>query len=121
MSRRGVYFFVRASRRGGGGPPANSDHATLGAWAGYKLSDRGRIFLNGGYFTESRHNGTVAQKNSTATGFGAIGLDTPIGSHDQISSRLFGQAQGYDQAFSSVKSIAPPPYTKPLPLSHPSP
>src|SRR5258708_12439460 len=119
MSRRGVYFFVRASRRGGGGPPANSDHATLGAWAGYKLSDRGRIFLNGGYFTESRHNGTVAQKNSTATGFGALGLDTPIGSHDQISARLFGQAQDHDQTVSPATSIPPPLYPPILPAFQP--
>ena len=114
MSRTDGYILLPPSQRGLVDTPANSEHATLGAVAGYKLSDRGRIFLNGGYFTESRHNGTVAQKNSTATGFGALGLETPIGPHDQITARVFGQAQGYDQTFSSVRSIAAPRDTEVL-------
>jgi outer membrane receptor protein involved in Fe transport len=114
MSRTDGYILLPPSQRGSVDTPANSEHATVGASAGYKLSDRGRIFLNGGYFTESRHNGTVAQKNSTATGFAALGLDTPIGPHDQISARVFGQAQGYDQTFSSVRSTTAPRDTEVL-------
>jgi outer membrane receptor protein involved in Fe transport len=114
MSRTDGYILLPPSQRGSVDAPANSEHATIGASAGYKLSDRGRIFLNGGYFAESRHNGTVAQRNSTATGFGALGLDTPIGSHDQISARVFGQAQGYDQTFSSVRSTTVPRDTEVL-------
>jgi outer membrane receptor protein involved in Fe transport len=108
MSTTDGYILLPSSQRGAVDTPANSEHATLSASAGYRFSDRGRLFLNGGYFTEARHNGTAFQRNSTATGSGAIGIDSPIGTRGQISARVFGQAQGYDQTFSSVRSVSAP-------------
>jgi len=108
MSRTDGYILLPSSQRGAVDTPANSEHATLTATAAYRFSERGKVFLQGEYFTEARHNGTAFQRNSTATGFGALGVDTPIGSHDQISARVFGQAQGYDQTFSSVRSVSAP-------------
>jgi outer membrane receptor protein involved in Fe transport len=61
-----------------------------------------RTFLRGTFFDESRNNGTVIQKNSTGTGFGSAGINAAIGDRDWISARLYGQAQGYDQTFSSL-------------------
>jgi len=119
VARTDGYILLPPSQRGAVDTPANSEHATLTASAGYKFSDRGRIFLNGGYFTEARHNGTEFQKNSTATGFGAFGIDSPIGSSGQISARVFGQAQGYDQTFSSVRSTSAPRDTEvPTDIQH---
>ena len=119
LSHTDGYILLPASQRGAVDTPADSEHATLTGSAGYKFSDRGRVFLNGGYFTEARHNGTAFQKNSTATGFGAVGIDSPIGSSSQISARVFGQAQGYDQTFSSVRSITAPRDTEvPTDIQH---
>jgi outer membrane receptor protein involved in Fe transport len=108
MSQTDGYILLPSSQRGAVDTAANSEHATVTASAGYRLSNRGRLLLDGGYFTEARHSGTAFQRNSTATGFGAAGVDTAIGSHDQISARIFGQVQGYDQTFSSVISVAAP-------------
>src|SRR5438874_12525388 len=58
MSHTDGYILLPASQRGAVDSPANSEHATLNASAGYKFSDRGRIFWNGGYFTAALHNGT---------------------------------------------------------------
>ena len=108
LSKTDGYILLPSSQRGAVDTAADSKHATVSGSAGYRFADRGRVFLNGGYFTESRDNGTVLQKNDTETGFGSLGVDAPIGSRAQLSARLFGQAQGYDQTFSSVRSVAAP-------------
>lgn len=114
LSTTDGYILLPSSQRGPVDQPADSEHATLSASAGYRFADRGRFSLTGGYFTESRDNGTVLQDNSTATGFGSVAIDAPIGDRAQISARLFGQAQGYDQTFSSVRSITVPRDTEVL-------
>jgi len=96
------YILVPTSQRGLVDTLANSEHATLDASIGYRISAGGRAFLRGAFFDEARHNGTPVQKNSTGTGFGVAGVNTALGSHDWISARVYGQAQGYDQTFSSV-------------------
>jgi len=102
MSRSDGYILVPASQRGLVDTDANSKHATVDASLGYRISDSSRAFLRGSFFEESRNNGTPVQINSTGTGFGVAGIDTGVGSHDWISARVFGQAQGYDQSFSSI-------------------
>lgn len=114
LSTTDGYILLPSSQRGPVDRPADSEHATVSASAGYRFADRGRFSLTGGYFTESRDNGTVLQENSTATGFGSIGVDAPIGERAQLSAHLFGQVQGYDQTFSSVRSIAVPRDTEVL-------
>jgi hypothetical protein len=81
---------------------ANSKHATIDASLGHKIGETGRAFLRGTFFDEARHNGTPLTINSTGTGFGVAGVNTALGSHDWVSARVFGLAQGYDQTFSSV-------------------
>lgn len=102
MSRSDGYILVPASQRGLVDTNANSKHATVDASLGYRISDSSRAFLRGSFFEESRNNGTAVQVNSTGTGFGVAGINTEVGSHDWISARVFGQAQGYDQSFSAI-------------------
>lgn len=102
MSRSDGYILVPASQRGTVDTNANSKHATVDGVIGYKISDAARAFLRGSFFEESRNNGTPLQVNSTGTGFGVAGANAGLGAHDWISARIFGQAQGYDQTFSSV-------------------
>lgn len=103
MSRTDGYILVPAFQRGAVDTPANSKHATVDASIGHRVGQNGSAFLRGTFFDESRHNGTPLTFNSTGTGFGVAGLNTDIGNHDWLSARLDGQAQGYDQTFSSVQ------------------
>lgn len=96
------YVLPPSSQRGGVDTLANSEHATVDAGLGYRINDGGRAFLRGTFFDEARHNGTFVTKNSTGTGFGVAGVNTPIGAHDWISARVYGLSQGFDQSFSSV-------------------
>jgi outer membrane receptor protein involved in Fe transport len=114
MSRTSGYILVPTTQRGPVDTDANSEHATVDATLGYKLSDNGRLFLRGSFFDESRNNGTPIQKNSTATASGAAGINTAIGAHDWISARLYGQVQGYDQTFSSISTVSSPRDTETL-------
>jgi outer membrane receptor protein involved in Fe transport len=102
MARTDGYILTSASQRGLVDTAANSEHATVDASVGYRIRDTGRAFLRGTFFDEARNNGTPIQKNNTGTGFGVAGVNTSIGAHDWISARAYGQAQGYDQTFSSV-------------------
>lgn len=100
------YILLPTYQRGPVDTAANSENATVSAAAGYRISDGSRAFLRGTFFDESRNNGTPLQKNSTGTGFGATGVNSSIGAHDWLSVRVFGQAQGYDQTFSSIRSVS---------------
>jgi len=102
MSHTDGYILVPASQRGIVDTEANSEHATVDAAVGYRISQNGRTFLRGSFFDESRNNGTPLQKNITGTGAGVAGINTGIGGHDWITARVFGQAEGYDQTFSSI-------------------
>lgn len=102
LARTDGYVLVPSSQRGLVDTLANSKHATIDAGLGYRIGETGRAFLRGTFFDEARHNGTPIQVNSTGTGFGVAGVNAPIGAHDWISARVYGEAQGYDQSFSSV-------------------
>jgi outer membrane cobalamin receptor len=104
MSRTDGYVLVPAPQRGTIDTAANSRHATIDAGAGYRLSDSGRAFLRGTFFDESRNNGTPLQTNSTGTAVGVAGVNSSVGEHDSVLARIFGQAEGYDQVFSSIAS-----------------
>ena len=102
MARTDGYILVPGFQRGAVDTAANSKHATVDASLGYRLGENGRAFLRGTFFDEARHNGTPLTTNSTGTGFGVAGVNTPLGAHDSLSARVFGLVQGYDQTFSSV-------------------
>jgi outer membrane cobalamin receptor len=102
MSRTDGFILVPASERGTVDAAANSKHATVDTALGYKFSENGRAFVRGTFFDEARNNGTPVQTNSTGGGFGSGGINTSIGNHDWLMARIYGQAQGYDQTFSSI-------------------
>jgi outer membrane receptor protein involved in Fe transport len=102
LARTDGYVLVPSFQRGVVDTLANSRHATVDAGLGYRIGTTGRAFLRGTFFEEARHNGTPVQVNSTGTGFAVAGVTAPIGAHDWISARAYGEAQGYDQSFSSV-------------------
>ncbi len=104
MSRTDGYTLVAPSQRGLVDTKANSSHATLDAGVGYHISDSGRAFLRGTFLDESRNNGTPVQKNSTGIGMGTAGITTSVGDSDSFLARVYGQVEGYDQTFSSIKS-----------------
>jgi iron complex outermembrane receptor protein len=119
MAHTDGYILVPSSQRGTVDTEANSEHATVDAQLGYKISDGSRAFLRGTFFDEARHNGTPFQKNSTGTGFGVAGVNSSIGTHDSVAVRLFGEAQGYDQTFSSIQSVNSPRDTeRPTDIQH---
>jgi len=102
MYRSDGYILVPESIRGSADTPANSKDADVDFTVGHRLNGQGRIFGRGSYFTESRDNGTRIQTNDTQLGNGVIGVDTPLGSSGSLSARLYGDAESYDQNFSSI-------------------
>ena len=104
MSRTDGYILVPASQRGSVDTAANSEHVTLDTAVGYRLAENTRLSLRSSLFEESRHNGTPLQTNSTGTGFWVVGLSAGLGARDYLTGHLYGEAQGYDQTFSSIAS-----------------
>jgi outer membrane receptor protein involved in Fe transport len=96
------YVLVPPADRGAVDTPANSEDAAVSLTIGRRLGDRTRIFGRGSFFTESRDNGTPLQTNDTQIATGVAGLDTGIGASGTLSVRLYGDAQSYDQSFSSI-------------------
>lgn len=104
MSRTDGYVLVPSAERGAVDTVANSKHATIDGGIGYRISQTGRAFLRGTFLDESRGNGTILQTNSTGAGIGVAGINTPVGDHDSVLARVFGQVQGYDQVFTAIAS-----------------
>jgi outer membrane receptor protein involved in Fe transport len=102
MFRSDGYILVPVTDRGRVDTPANSEHGTLDFTVGHSLGTQGRFWGRGNLFKESRHNGTALQVNDTGIAFGAIGMDRQLGRNDSISARVFGDAQSYNQSFSSI-------------------
>jgi outer membrane receptor protein involved in Fe transport len=104
MFRTDGFILVPISLRGSVDTPANSEDATVYARVGHELGKNGRIFAQGNFYNELRHNGTPIQTNDTLIAEGAAGLDKQVGNNDSFAVRLFGDAQGYNQKFSAVAS-----------------
>jgi outer membrane receptor protein involved in Fe transport len=96
------YILVPPEDRGTVDVPANSEDAAVSLTIGRQLGEHTRVWGRGAYFTESRDNGTPIQTNDTQIGWGVLGLDSQVGTRGTISARLYGDAQSYDQSFSSV-------------------
>jgi len=82
--------------------PVDSEHAAVDLDVGRQVGAKGRAFVRGNYYTESRDNGTVIQKNDTRIGQGSAGLDQQFGSNDSLAVRLFGNVETYHQSYSSI-------------------
>lgn len=97
------YVLVPATDRGSVDTPANSRHASTELGLGRRVGD-GNLFLRGGFFRESRDNGTPIQTNGTRLAEGAAIFEQRLGASDSLSLRLYGDAQHYDQNFSAIAS-----------------
>jgi outer membrane receptor protein involved in Fe transport len=95
------YILVPPSDRGVVDTPANSRHASGELGIGRSLGS-GRLSFRGGFFRESRDNGTPIQTNGTRLAEGAAIFDQHFGANDALSLRLYGDAQHYDQNFSAI-------------------
>lgn len=100
----GGFVLVPTTERGSVDTTANSENATVDLNIGHQLSNEGRIFVRGSFFTEFRHNGTPIQTNDTRLGEGALGLDKQFSANDWLTFRGYGLVQGYNQRFSSIAS-----------------
>jgi len=102
LFRSDGYILVPVSQRGSVDTPANAEHASLDLTWGRHLGEKARIFGRGSFFTENRHNGTPIQTNDTQIAQGVLGADAPVGGSGQVALRAYGDAQSYDQNFSSI-------------------
>ncbi len=96
------YVLVPTSDRGAVDTRANTEHASGEFRIGRRFGRNSLVFGRGSYFTEGRHNGTPLQLNDTRLAEGVLGAETQSGALGSFSFRLFGEAQGYNQSFSSI-------------------
>ena len=88
------YVLVRPEERGKVDVEADSKHASVDATA-----RRNTAFARASYYSESRHNGTPLQKNSTTIRQLAVGADFFAGA---LALRAYGSDQDYEQTFSAI-------------------
>ena len=95
------YVAVPESQRGSVDTPFNSRHDTADVTLERGEAGKGRAFLRGSYFTESRDNGTPLQENDTDIRQLAAGVDWPFPA-GAVSLRAFDMREKYHQTFSSI-------------------
>jgi outer membrane receptor protein involved in Fe transport len=96
------YIIVDEGERGPVDVRAGSEHTTLDLTVERSLSDKGRVFVRGSIFGESRENGTPLQTNRTHIRQLAIGSDWQSQALGSFSLRAYGGAQIFDQDFSAI-------------------
>ncbi len=96
------YIIVDERERGPVDVRAGSEHTTLDLTLERSLSDKGRIFMRGGIFEESRENGTPLQTNRTHIRQLSAGSDWQSQSLGSFSLRAYGSTQIYNQDFSAI-------------------
>ena len=69
---------------------------------GRKFGNGSDVFARGWFLNESRANGTPDQVNNTRMGEGALGADLQLGKFGALTLRFYGDAQTYNQTFSSI-------------------
>jgi outer membrane receptor protein involved in Fe transport len=96
------YILTPKDQRGTVDIPAGVSDATADLMVGRKIGEDSLIFARGWYFNESRGNGTPVQVNNTRIGEGALGANLNLGGAGSLSLRFYGEAERYNQTFSSV-------------------
>ena len=100
------YILVPEDQRGSVDTRAGVSDGTADLMIGRKIGDKSEIFARGWYFNESRDNGTPLQVNNTRIGEGALGANLDLGGAGSLRLRFYGEAERYNQTFSSVAGIA---------------
>jgi outer membrane receptor protein involved in Fe transport len=98
------YHIIEERDRGRVDTRAGAEHTTLDITLERLFSDRGRFFLNGLVFGESRENGTVLQQNRTHIRQGAIGADLQSRQAGAFVLRAYASTQVFDQDFTAVSA-----------------
>jgi outer membrane receptor protein involved in Fe transport len=98
------YRIIDEDERGLVDTPAGADHTTLNLTLERFFSDRGRMFLGGSVFGESRENGTPLQQNRTHIRQAAVGLDWQTEQAGSFLLRSYASSQTFDQDFSAVSA-----------------
>ena len=98
------YVLIPGNQRGSVDIRAGVSDATADLMVGRKIGDDSLIFARGWYFNETRGNGTPDQINNTRIGEGALGANLNLGAAGSLTLRAYGEAERYNQTFSSVAS-----------------
>lgn len=96
------YVLVDDAERGRVDTKAGAEHTTFDATIERLISDKGRVFLRGQDFTESRENGTPLQTNSAHIRQVSLGSDVQSARAGSFSARAFALKEIYNQDFSSI-------------------
>jgi len=96
------YILTTPKQRGLIDVPSSSDHVALRGKVTIDASEKLKILATGSYYDEDKINATRLRPNSTKTGFGQIGLRAGDPQGGQFGVNVFGQAQAYANAISSV-------------------
>lgn len=96
------YILTPEAERGTVDTKAGSQHGTADLMVGRKFGNGSDVFARGWFLNESRENGTPDQVNNTRMGEGAVGADLQLGKFGALTLRFYGDAQTYNQTFSSV-------------------
>lgn len=96
------YVLVDEAERGTVDTKAGAEHTTLDLTVERLISDKGRIFVRGSIFDESRENGTPLQTNNTYIRQVSFGSDLHSAHAGSINIRAFALTEIYNQDFSSI-------------------
>lgn len=96
------YVLVPADIRGSVDTAAGSNHTDFDLTLGRTISNRVRAFVSGTIFGEARKNGTPIQTNNTHLRSLSAGLDWDSPEAGAFTLRGYGEAQLFDQNFSSI-------------------
>jgi outer membrane receptor protein involved in Fe transport len=102
ISRTDGYVLVDKRERGPVDTPAGSRYSTLDLMVERRVTDKGRLFMRGAIFGESRTNGTPLQTNQTYIRQLSTGLDLQTKRLGSFNLRLYGGTEVFDQKFSAV-------------------
>jgi outer membrane receptor protein involved in Fe transport len=98
------YVPVPLSLRGTADSFASSEYATGDVTVGRKFGDRGRVFLRGSCFGQSRNNGTVLQNNRATIRELEMGGDWTSGAIGRFSATAYVGREFYNQTFSAISA-----------------
>jgi len=96
------YVLVDEDERGLVDTKAGSEHTTVDLTLERLIADKGRVFLRGALFDESRENGTPQQTNSTYIRQLSAGTDLQYPRMGSFLARAFVFTEVYNQTFSAV-------------------
>lgn len=96
------YVLVDETQRGRVDTLAGAEHTAIDLSVERLISDRGRIFVRGSLFDESRENGTPVQTNNTYIRQVALGTDLNSTRAGSFSARAFALTEIFNQDFSSI-------------------